>query len=225
VVTSASKFLYRILSFKHVVDMFESKELYFALPSSWDDPYEKILVHKRSHAFFAQCWCKKAVSDAMWRIYSQDRTAIRICTTRAKLRAALNAVKESHDLDHMIKDVEYVQASKIDGRIAKIARTLTANFEIKRAADALVLKRDAFDHEEEVRVLVNDRGATEDSERRMFVRVPVDPHVLVENIYFDPRADEAFERICTYYLQKKLLFKRKIGKSALYRIRDPVVVK
>ncbi len=221
---SESQYLYRILSFKHVIDMFESKRLHFALPSSWDDPYEKILTHKRSNAFFAQCWCKKAVSDAMWRIYSQDRTAIRIRTTRSKLKAALTAVKESHNLGHSINDVEYVQASKIDARIALIARSLAEKFDVVRAANALLLKRSAFDHEAEVRVIVNDRSATDNSTPRPFVRVPVDPHALVESIFFDPRADDAFERICRYYLREALMFKGTIGKSALYSARDQVVV-
>lgn len=60
-----STHLYRILGFKHLVDLLEFEDLHFVAPSQWEDPYEKVLVHKRSHAMFAQCWSKKAASDAM----------------------------------------------------------------------------------------------------------------------------------------------------------------
>jgi hypothetical protein len=45
---TSSTYLYRILDFRHVVDLLESKELHFVSPSQWEDPYEKVLVHRRS---------------------------------------------------------------------------------------------------------------------------------------------------------------------------------
>src|SRR5690606_26045303 len=38
--------LYRIMNFHHVVQLFERKELFFAHPSSWQDPYETRLIHR-----------------------------------------------------------------------------------------------------------------------------------------------------------------------------------
>ena len=75
---SRHPYLYRIMPLRHVVDLFESRELYFASPESWDDPYEKVLRHKGSTSAFAQCWCTRAVSDAMWlRIPAQRDRPIR----------------------------------------------------------------------------------------------------------------------------------------------------
>ncbi|WIX26833.1 DUF2971 domain-containing protein [Xanthomonas arboricola pv. corylina] len=203
--------------------MFDTKELYLASPASWDDPYERILKHQRSDRFFAQCWCKKSVSDAMWRIYSQDRTGIRIRTTKQKLFKSLRSFKEIREIGWLVKDVRYASARKINKEISKIADELRVNYTARRAADALLIKRDAFDHESEVRIVVDDRRADNtlvlDS-----LRVPVDPHDLIENVFFDPRVDPTFERVCTHFLKTKLKYRGNIGRSSLYKDRDSLVV-
>lgn len=219
-----SKHLYRILNYKHVMAMFAGRELYFASPRTWDDPYEKALVHKYSDALFAQCWCKKAVSDAMWRIYSTDRTSLRIRTTRHQLAKALTAAQRANKFDFLIEDVEYKTSKLVDVHISQIARDLRIEYTVRRAEDALLVKRDAFDHEEEVRVIVHDQAATEARERSGF-KIGVDPHEIIDSIYFDPRADDAFIGLCTHYLERSIGFKGQIRKSALYRLREPVVVK
>lgn len=221
---SESPYLYRILSYRHVLDFFETGELHFAPPNSWDDPYEQILRHKDSHLFFAQCWCKRAVSDAMWRIYSPDRTALRIRTTRSKLTAALKSEKDRSNFGYLIDDVKYMSANKVKSHIAQVATELRTNYNSRRAADALLVKRDAFDHEAEVRILLNDKSTTDKSKPKPALRVPVDPHLLIDSVYFDPRADDAFVRMCTHYLKTSIKFSRLIGKSALYRSHEQVVV-
>ena len=221
---SKSPHLYRILSYRHVIKMFADRELYFASPRSWDDPYEKALVHKYSDALFAQCWCKKAVSDAMWRIYSTDRTSLRIQTTRHQLKKTLTAAQGTEKFDFLIEDVQYKTAKLVDAHISQIAKDLRIEYNVRRAEDALLVKRDAFDHEEEVRVIVHDQTATDAVERSGF-KVRIDPHELIDSIYFDPRADDAFMDLCRNYIECSIGFKGKIGKSALYRLREPEVVK
>jgi hypothetical protein len=221
---TSSTYLYRILGFRHVVDLLESKELHFVSPSQWEDPYERILVHKRSHAIFAQCWSKKAASDAMWRIYSADRTAVRIRTTRAKLQRELLRHKESSEVDFLIGDVEYLPSMEVNSRIAAVATDLKQRYQSRRAADALLAKREAFDHEAEVRVIIHDRRLKERTKPKLLYRLPVFTEGLVDSIFFDPRADDAFVKMATYYLENSLRFKGTISKSALYRVREPIIV-
>lgn len=221
---TSSTHLYRILGFRHVVDLLESKELHFVSPSHWEDPYEKILVHKRSHAIFAQCWSKKAASDAMWRIYSADRTAVRIRTTRSKLQRELSKHKESSEVDFLIGDVEYLPSTEVNIRIAAVATDLKQKYQSRRAADALLAKREAFDHEAEVRVIIHDRRLTVRTKPQPFYRLPVGTDGLVDSIFFDPRADDAFVRMATYYLENSVKFEGAVSKSALYRVREPIIV-
>lgn len=220
----ASTYLYRILGFRHVVDLLESKQLHFVSPSLWEDPYEKVLVHQRSHALFAQCWSTKAASDAMWRIYSADKTAVRIRTTRTKLEGELSECKKKNSIDYLIEDVEYLSASEVNTRISDVVKALKGDYKSRRATDALLVKRDAFDHEAEVRVIVHDQKLTAKVKQKPFLRLRVDPDVLIDSIYFDPRADDAFVKMCTYYLENSLNFQGVIRKSALYRTRELIVV-
>ena len=213
----SSDYLYRITKFTNVIDLFETGELHFASPSTWEDPYEKILKHKRSDLFFAQCWSKKAQSDAMWRIYSTERTGIRIRTSREKLATALKKLKEAKTLGYLISDVKYVTSGELDQNLAAIATEIRTSYKARRAADALLFKRAAFDHEAEVRVILNSF-----KDGLPFLRVPVDPHDLIENIYFDPRADPTFEKVCTHYLKTKIKYKGPVVRSSLYRDRATI---
>ena len=112
------------MDFSRIVELFESRELSFARPSSWDDPYERVLQHKHSEQFYAQCWSKKAVSDAMWRIYSSERRGLRIRTSRDKLRSVFEQNKALTGVTYLLKDVEYLNSGQMDGRISEIAQTI-----------------------------------------------------------------------------------------------------
>ncbi len=160
----------------------------------------------------------------MWRIYSGDRTGVRLRTTRAKLEVALTTYKERSSIDFFIGDVEYLSAREVTSRISDIAKDLKREYKSRRAADALLVKRDAFDHEAEVRVILHDQELIGQPKPKPFFRVPISADTLIDNISFDPRADDAFVKMFTYYLKNSLKFEGTIKKSKLYRVREPVVV-
>jgi hypothetical protein len=160
----------------------------------------------------------------MWRIYSADRTSLRIRTTRHKLEKALIAAQRANSFEFLIEDVEYKTSRLVDLHISQVARDLRIEYNVRRAEDALLVKRDAFDHEEEVRVIVHDQTAIDAGDRSGF-KVGIDPHEIIDSIYFDPRADDAFMDLCTQYFTRSIGFKGQIARSGLYRLREPVVVK
>jgi hypothetical protein len=155
----------------------------------------------------------------MWRIYSPDRYGIRIRTSREKLVAALRSSKKENDVGFLVRDVSYVKLSELDGQISDIAAELRKKFLPRRAADALLLKRDAFDHEAEVRAIINAPPKLGGADH---LKVKIDPHHFVENIYFDPRVDPTFEKVCSHYIRTAIEYKGKIGKSSLYKDRDAI---
>ena len=198
------------------MDLFESRELHFASPETWDDPYERVLKHKGSDFAFAQCWCTRAVSDAMWRIYSPDRTSVRIRSTTAKLLAVGARIKATTHATFRLDEVAYKSARQMDVELEAIANELKATFSMKRATDALFLKRDAFDYESEVRavaVLQPKKGEVPPSS----LRVGIDPHALVDSILFDPRAESTYVKMVTHFFRKALAFDGPISRSVLYR--------
>lgn len=56
------------------------------------------------------------------------------------------------------------------------------------------------------------------------MRVPIAPHSFIENIYFDPRVDSTFAKVCSHYLETAIGYTGKIGVSSLYKDRDAVEI-
>lgn len=218
---SSDQYLYRILSFKHVVDIFRSKQIHFASPQSWDDPYERLLKHQATDQLYAQCWSTRSVSDAMWRIYSPDRMSVRIRTSRSKLRHALREARVASGIGWKVSDVMYFRKTELDGRLSLIRSKLEESFSVKAAAESLFFKRDAFQHETEVRAILFDQHGSAALDHR---RVAVEPQSFIENLYFDPRVDAVYEEMCSHFLKTKLRYRGKVGRSSLYKEPGQIVV-
>ncbi|MBQ9189542.1 MAG: DUF2971 domain-containing protein [Clostridia bacterium] len=149
------EYLYRYISFEAFVGMIQEKSLTFVLPELWDDPKEgsafKHLISSMEHNYkqvifstmyyktYAQCWTMLSESDAMWRIYSFNNRAVQIKVSKEKLKA-LPDVK-------MIP-VEYSDQFDVD------TTNLTEIEDIYNAfLQSLAMKRCAFEHEKEVRLI------------------------------------------------------------------------
>ncbi|SOZ14444.1 conserved hypothetical protein [Cupriavidus taiwanensis] len=221
--SSNSNRLYRIMDFARVVQIFEREELYFASPTTWDDPYEQRIKHQKSHALFAQCWCQLGISDAMWRIYSQNGLGVRISTTKAKLKAIVKEGVKSRGYRWRGCEVEYMSQSELNVAARNIAQELRSGFDITRAADMLYLKRDAFRHESEWRATLYCPDQTPDAQKKG-ITVQVDPHNLIDRILLDPRAPDELVSAFKFYFKRKLKFQGDVVRSVLYKSPKPIEV-
>ncbi len=220
---SKNPHLYRIMDFTRVVQIFEKKELYFAKPGTWDDPYEQRIKHAEDHAIFAQCWGRSPISDAMWRIYSKNGTGVRISTTLDKLTAVMKMACKEHKYLRRIREVEYFSQKEIDNHAREIAKNLRGNFDISRAVDILYMKREAFSHEAEWRAMFYTPHESREIEKKgIFVKV--DPHNFIDRILLDPRAPSELVNAFEYYFKEKLQFKGNVQRSSLYKAPDPYVI-
>lgn len=215
--------LYRIMNFHHVVQLFERKELFFAHPSSWQDPYETRLIHRENHKIYAQCWCSKGVSDAMWRIYSPSHLGVRISTSTKKLRQALEKAQKQHNFDARLDEVEYLSQFRINKRSKELHTELAKSFEIKKALDFLYMKREAFDHEAEYRVVLTDHSA-EPAQITKGLKISINPIQLIDSILIDPRAPDELAAALSYYFTEKIGFKKKVQRSVLYKTPTTLVL-
>ncbi len=211
--------LYRIVSFDRAVQMLKADELYFSHPSVWDDPYEVELEHLRSKNIFAQCWSRKAQSDALWRIYSPHGVGVRIGTTRELLQQAIDAAKAMKDIHFKIQNVKYLWKEMLDLKLDLIAKKFKSKPTVSAVISPLFLKRDAFSHEKETRVVVLDNAATGDTPHKGFI-IKADTRRLLIDIYIDPRAPQAYVEAFTLYLKEQLKFPGIVEKSSLYADRD-----
>jgi hypothetical protein len=221
--TASATNLYRIVSFDRAAEIITGRRLYFAHPSTWDDPYEKILKHERARAIFAQCWCRKALSDAMWRIYSPAGLGVRIGTTRQRLNRTLTAAKANHNFNFRVQNVEYLSQGELDAELRRAKRDLAKEYTFENATEPLFLKRLAFDHEQEARVVVYDAQYLKGDPSKG-LSIEVDPFELLRSIWIDPRAPDEVVKAYRYYLKEKLGFPGTVEKSGLYAVPDELAV-
>lgn len=211
------------MNFHHVVQLFEQQELFFAHPSSWQDPYETRLIHQENHKIYAQCWCSKGVSDAMWRIYSPNHLGVRISTSTKKLRQALERAKKQAHFDFRMGDVSYISQSNLNKKARALHVELAHSFDISKTIELLYIKREAFDHETEYRVVLTEHEA-EPEQIIKGLRVAINPMQLIDSILIDPRAPDELAAALAYYFKEKLGFKKKVQRSVLYKTPTPLVV-
>ena len=153
-----SEYLYRYISFESFVGLVQNKALTFVLPELWDDPkegvpffkflnsieddFEKIMYYSIYHKTFGQCWTKLSESDAMWRIYSYNNRAVQIKVDTDKLL--------------LLKDVRIVPVEYTDSYIVDSSKKMESFYK------SLAIKRVAFQHENEVRLIVNYKFKSDD---------------------------------------------------------------
>ena len=187
--------IYRIISLDRMYELFEKRLNTLVKPLKWDDPFEnfistlkgrlpsgEIVEFAQRFEFYGQCWTLVPASDAMWRIYSSDRKSVRI---RVKIEKLLRQIYEYAIGAVFIGRVRYLTGDglvKWARRVFREAETPT----IRLLARTLLVKRTAFSHENEVRLLY--LAAVRDTD--VIYRHPFDPHRCIEEIVIDPRVPE-----------------------------------
>lgn len=75
-----------------LLEIFESRQLVLVEPNKWDDPFENLLLKGMLEgtsdkfpitkvfrtSIYGQCWTTHKETDAMWRIYSQDKNGVKV---------------------------------------------------------------------------------------------------------------------------------------------------
>ena len=219
-----NSYIYRTITFSRLVEMFETKQNTLLSPSLWDDPFEnfilkaffdwngekvKFSIHDKC---FGQSWSFKHESDAMWRIYSPDKSCVRIRTTVNKLAESLSAKCKSHQISAFIGEVQYYPEKRLQIQAKKLASDIMNSTGINFAM-TLLFKRNSFDHEKEVRLIY--LGDQTDKFNRIY-KYEVDPHQLITSIAIDPRATDQLVDVYKHYLRNKIGFKGSVIKSTLY---------
>jgi hypothetical protein len=158
----------------------------------------------------------------MWRIYSPDKKGIRIRTTIDSLLFGLTfALAETPMTEPCIGRVSYKSEKKIlestknafgvDGRL-----TYGALF------NSLLIKRKAFIHENEVRLLYLDKNY--DLPNEDLFKYEIDPHQLISQVMIDLRISyEEFKKIKSRII-KKTGYKGEIKRSLLYRLPESLTL-
>ena len=222
----SNKALYRIIPFDGLLQMLNEGMNYLVKIRLWEDMYENFILKEAlkcdgkeigmnslSEVFYGQCWTSKMSSDAMWRIYSPDKKSVRIKTRLGKLYGTTCSDKGAS----VVSQVKYYSQAKIEDDIQHLPVLSKGQF-ISLMIQSLFVKRNSFSHESEYRVIYIANSQVEPVEAPVKA-FHINPYDFIENIYFDPRADDAYVERCKRILVNAFHYPvSKIRKSKLYSL-------
>ena len=195
-------FVYRIVKTEHLFKFLRARENVLVKPECWDDPFENFIL--KSHFirkgepvmiahrdyFYGQCWTLQQASDAMWRIYSPDSRAVRIRSTIRKLAESLRDWRgEWSSQEAYVGKVRYLKNQDLLAFGRSIHQCHKGPLTYKNLAATLLVKRPAFKHEREIRLLFTPHDFHNFTDP--IVHYPVEPNDFVDQVTLDPRMDKA----------------------------------
>lgn len=193
---SAKTKIYRVFPRDRFFQLFEEGKNALVWPTKWEDPFENFILRSpvRNSSgevgefgfhkdVYGQCWTLHKASDAMWRIYSPDKDAVRLRTTVGRLLDSLRAANKGKENDRcFIGKVGYATEAELE----IFARTVFKNeLTAEAVARSLLTKRKAFVHEKEVRIIYFEGNPIE-HENGVY-KHPLEPHAVFDQIMIDPR--------------------------------------
>jgi len=124
-------------------------------------------------------------------------------------------------LVYFVGRVKYLSTATIEEFLGKHSfQDLACGGQSDRFAQTLLMKREAFSHEEEIRLLANVTGV--DCAKRIdpinedLFRLPIDPNALIDEVLVDPRLTE----VQTHYMiaeVRRCGYMGVVKQSELYR--------
>ncbi|MBN8815964.1 MAG: DUF2971 domain-containing protein [Sphingomonas sp.] len=194
--------VHRTFSFDRFVDLLRSRENGLVSPGLWDDPFENFLLahtlvrtpdgelgtlEPLAADWYGQCWTGTADSDAMWRIYSATHTGIKATARLGDLLDGLAvSARLAPSLQAFAGRVEYHDQQAIAAHMSSLTFTdLALGGTNDRFAELLCVKREAFAHEDEIRLLYCDVEPKQ-ADGTVF-RYGFDPNSVLKSIEVDPR--------------------------------------
>jgi hypothetical protein len=207
--------IYRIISVARMYEMFDTRTSVLVNPNKWKDPFESV-VHAifPTVGLFGQCWTRHTASDAMWRIYSPNSCSVRI---RVKLNALVTTLSRSLCGTcgiAFIGSVKYLPQQKLIRLITDLASNHGVRDPVQQAT-TLLLKRFAFRHEREVRLLLVNGQRFRDQDRFAYA---MNPHEVVDQIMLDPRLAKEHANRLREEIRHRTGFKGSIKRSLLYTL-------
>lgn len=223
--------LYRYIELQPLYAMLERRQNQLSHPSRWGDPFENLTLSGRGRYpdgsirpfglrdhVYGQCWTKEKRSDAMWRIYCPaDRDGnfdgVRIRTSLRRLANSLfHAVGRHAQECAFIGKVRYLP----DGRLDRIARSLfSKGITPVSIAKSLLIKRTAFEHEREVRLIY--RNLSEETSEDGRFRYPIDPERLITQIMVAPRQSVIEAEKIKTEIMERTAGRIRVKRSLLYK--------
>jgi hypothetical protein len=181
------KYIYRTISYDRLIELFQTQENTLIKPELWEDTFEnfvlksklrtasgKIIEYNVHDRIYGQCWTLEKSSDAMWRIYSTDKKSIRIRTTINNLLDSIGvSTVDTTGCEHSVGKVEYLSEKELVDRAKKIFEK-NGQITFGNLFKSLLIKREAFKHENEIRLMFVDWSEKAGAEKTY--KYTIEPH-------------------------------------------------
>ncbi|MDQ6987895.1 MAG: DUF2971 domain-containing protein [Mariprofundaceae bacterium] len=219
--------IYRIISLERLLEIFTTNKNTLVKPSFWPDTFENFILKSKvkllsgeiveynyHERMYGQCWTLHKSSDAMWQIYSPNKECLRIKTTIENL---LSSIYEVHpdipEAKCCIGKVEYLTTKDL----MQVANSTfdDSGISVENIFRSLLVKRKAFEHENEVRLLYEEWSDDTSSEIYPY---SINPHKLISQIMIDPRRRCSEFTTLERIIRKATGFKGPIKRSRLYSL-------
>jgi hypothetical protein len=222
-----NQFIYRIVPYERLLELFKRKQNVLVKPRKWNDPFENFILRSRiqyrsgeistigiRQNFYGQCWTLQSASDAMWRIYSPCADAVRMRSTVRRVAESLcRAVGDRVSANVFIGKVCYLRNKKLMTFANKVFRGADSQA-IRTFATTLLVKRPAFRHEREIRLLFFQRDEAKNKDQ--LFSYDVDPCTFVDQIMLDPRMSKEDAGVLRNKIVNETGFTGAIKRSLLY---------
>lgn len=219
--------IYRIMSVDYLLDMFETKKNVLVKPCVWQDPFENFLFktpvfQKNGEDYFSilrnraygQCWSLNGESDAMWRLYGPKENNVKVQTTISNLYNSLyQGTAKYPRMSCFIGEVNYHQETELTNLAKEVRFNGISSGGSYYQAKSLLMKRDAFKQEEEVRLIYLDPKNANENEIYSYY---FDPLIYIKSIEFGPWVcTSRYSEFKEYF--ESLGFSGAITQSRLYK--------
>ena len=190
--------IYKFMPLHYVLSLFQNRCLYYQKTDLWEDPYENFFLKQDFRmndgtsvdattlisGVFGMCWTLQRESDALWRIYSKDKEAVRVRTTAGKLFDATYLTDEDHNHAYIGK-VQYMRITEIEDKMLSFSPISPLDINLIWT-QSMFLKRTEFKHEKEVRsILTFSESELQYSQDHL--EYPINPQQFIEEVTLDPR--------------------------------------
>jgi hypothetical protein len=222
-------FIYRIFSIERLLEVLENKKLTLVQPRKWDDPFENYVFNKLSqtqksdkgkkffeeyqYSLYGQCWSFLIESDAMWRIYAPNKNGV-------KVKVLVSTLEKILPINYFLGKVNYCKKRMLENFYNEMKHfTGSKKDDMNKFIQSILLKRTAFKHEKEVRLIYFEQLVGFNTENK---ELQIEPDNLFCEIVFDPRLDKYTVKALTEYINNHYnkLKKINIKQSKLYQLPE-----
>lgn len=231
----SKKLLFKYMPLEFALGTIKDKYLWLCNPVIWKDPFEKRFIEAKYQIngkevdfplkgqLFCSCMTQTPTSEAHWNNYSSGQIGISLKLKRRQLLQILN--ENISDFDIYIGKVDYIKTSELKKKISEIENIKTIHplklgnrfLQIK----LLLLKRIAFQYEDEIRVLAVKKHKTKENGLKM--PYTMQPSDLIDTITIDPNIGRNVEDVLKSLFKKEYSFK-KVYKSQLYSMQNDIKI-